>query len=113
MKACLRRRVKWLTWIFIIGLVVSGATAIPLQAELDLAGEIAGRREQIERARSASGLARWILQVREALHDTGARYPFLAYGTDWLAFGHFVIAVVFIGALTRSGAQSSGCSRLG
>ena len=26
----LRRRIKWLTWFFIFGLVLSGATAIPL-----------------------------------------------------------------------------------
>jgi len=26
-------------------------------------------------------------------------HPFLFYATDWLAFGHFVIAIVFIGAL--------------
>ncbi|HET9315800.1 MAG TPA: hypothetical protein VFQ51_09425, partial [Vicinamibacteria bacterium] len=25
--------------------------------------------------------------------------PFLSYGTDWLAFGHFMIALVFVGAL--------------
>jgi len=30
---------------------------------------------------------------------TDEPYPFLAYGTDWLAFGHFVIAVAFIGPL--------------
>jgi hypothetical protein len=28
---------------------------------------------------------------------TNAHYPFLAYGTDWLAFAHLVIAVAFIG----------------
>ncbi len=28
-----------------------------------------------------------------------AKFPFLAYGTDWLAFGHFVIAIAFIGPL--------------
>jgi hypothetical protein len=27
------------------------------------------------------------------------QFPFLYYGTDWLAFGHFVIAIAFIGAL--------------
>ena len=32
-----------------------------------------------------------------ALQDTNARYPFLAYGTDWLAFAHLVIAIAFIG----------------
>ncbi|MEJ2266083.1 MAG: hypothetical protein P8X95_21760 [Anaerolineales bacterium] len=24
-------------------------------------------------------------------------YPFLAYGYDWLAFGHFAIAIAFVG----------------
>ena len=32
-----------------------------------------------------------------ALIATNARYPFLAYGTDWLAFAHLVIAVAFVG----------------
>jgi hypothetical protein len=27
------------------------------------------------------------------------RYPFLAYGYDWLAFAHLVIAVAFVGPL--------------
>jgi hypothetical protein len=35
--------------------------------------------------------------VNDALTATNARYPFLAYGTDWLAFGHLVIAVAFLG----------------
>ncbi|MGI4828667.1 MAG: hypothetical protein ACRYFU_10835 [Janthinobacterium lividum] len=42
-------------------------------------------------------LSTWIERVFQALQDTNARYPFLAYGTDWLAFAHLVIAVVFIG----------------
>jgi hypothetical protein len=35
--------------------------------------------------------------VDHALADTNARYPFLAYGTDWLAFAHIVLAILFIG----------------
>jgi len=31
----LRRRIRFLTWLFIVGLVLSGATAIPLERELD------------------------------------------------------------------------------
>ncbi len=94
----LRWRVRWLTWFFIIGLVLSGVTAIPLELELDLLAKwlgVAGKSS----GEVTSGLAHWILLVREALHEAGAKYPFLAYGTDWLAFGHFVIAVAFIGAL--------------
>jgi len=30
---------------------------------------------------------------------TGEQYPFLAYGTDWLAFAHIVIAIAFLGPL--------------
>jgi hypothetical protein len=43
------------------------------------------------------GLGPWIDRVNEGLSATNARYPFLAYGTDWLAFAHLVIAVAFIG----------------
>jgi hypothetical protein len=39
------------------------------------------------------------VRVRDALIDTNAKYPFLAYGTDWLAFAHLVIAVAFVGPL--------------
>jgi hypothetical protein len=40
-----------------------------------------------------------VLDVQAALAQTQAQHPFLFYGTDWLAFGHFVIAIAFIGAL--------------
>jgi hypothetical protein len=93
----LRRRVRLLTWIFIVGLVLSGATAIPLVKEVDLLANCLGVADQT--SGGTTGLAHWILRVREALHDTGQKYPFLAYGTDWLAFGHFVIAIAFVGAL--------------
>lgn len=46
-----------------------------------------------------SGLHRWLAEVREGIVTTNAKYPFIAYGTDWLAFGHFVIAIAFIGPL--------------
>ena len=39
------------------------------------------------------------MKIRDALIETNTKYPFMAYGTDWLAFGHFVIAVSFIGPL--------------
>jgi hypothetical protein len=37
--------------------------------------------------------------VHRALEETLATYPFLAYGYDWLAFGHFIIAIPFLMAL--------------
>ena len=86
-----REWIKWLTWLFIVGLFISGATAIPLQSELDTLAKFLGG--------TGSGFARWIFKVRNALDNTYADYPFMAYGTDWLAFGHFVIALAFVGAL--------------
>lgn len=39
------------------------------------------------------------MKVRDALVDIDVRYPFIPYGFDWLAFGHLVIAVAFVGPL--------------
>jgi hypothetical protein len=94
----LRQRIRFLTWLFIVGLVLSGATAIPLQWELDTTANILGVADSTS-GPATNGLVKWILKVRDALRDTNANYPFIAYGTDWLAFGHFVIAIAFVGAL--------------
>lgn len=91
-------RTKALTWFFIIALVLAGATAIPLKPELELLARILGVTDKTS-ADPTNGLAHWILKVREGLVETDAKFPFMAYGTDWLAFGHFAIAVAFIGAL--------------
>ncbi|WP_395091739.1 hypothetical protein [Armatimonas sp.] len=44
-----------------------------------------------------SALAAWLRTVHTGLVETDTHYPFLAYGTDWLAFAHLVIAMAFIG----------------
>lgn len=90
----LERRIRALLSIFIAGLLVSGATAIPLMPELNLLARI------VHSGHVWPGwLIHWIETVQAALADVGARYPFLSYGTDWLAFGHFVIAIAFWGPL--------------
>jgi hypothetical protein len=83
----------WLT-VVITGLVLSGVTAFPLQYETALlVRAAAGLNLSIH----APALNAWLIRVASALADTGARYPFLAYGTDWLAFAHLLIAAAFIG----------------
>jgi hypothetical protein len=74
----------WLT-VVITGLFLSGVTAFPLQRELALAVRLCVR---LHFAQHEPGLDMWFLRVSNALADTNARYPFLAYGTDWLAFAH-------------------------
>ncbi|MBL9199293.1 MAG: hypothetical protein JNL39_02250 [Opitutaceae bacterium] len=81
--------------LFIAGLVLSGLTAFPLLAELNLLCALVGLRPDAT-ATGHTGLAHWLLLVREGLANTYARYPFIGYGTDWLAFGHIVIALFFV-----------------
>jgi hypothetical protein len=94
----LRRRIQFCTWVMIIGLGLSGITALPLQTELDLLARWLGA-ENLSAEQVTSGFVKWILIVRDGLHVTYAKYPFMAYGTDWLAFAHIVIAIAFVGAL--------------
>lgn len=89
----LRRWIRLLLVGFIVGLVLSGVTAFPLPWEVGLLAKWTGAQS------GALGLSGWIARVNEGLAVTDARYPFLAYGTDWLAFAHLMIATAFIGPL--------------
>jgi len=91
-------RTRAILIFFVVGLVASGLTAFPLQWELDVLARGVGIGPDA-RPEDYSGLAHWIALVHAGLDDTYARYPFMAYGTDWLAFAHIVIGVCFIGAV--------------
>jgi hypothetical protein len=41
----------------------------------------------------------WLQRIFLAVKTTNTNYPYLSYGTDWLAFAHIVIVTVFIGPL--------------
>lgn len=94
----LLRRIRILLAVVAVGLVLSGVTAIPIETELRWLTRVLGAGPT-SRPEEFSGLLSWLVTARDAVVDTNARYPFLAYGTDWLAFGHFVIAVAFFGAV--------------
>jgi hypothetical protein len=89
----LLRQVRRLIVLFIVGLVISGVTAFPIAWELTLA------HEWVEKFSLDNALAQWVERVYQAVFETYSRHPFMAYGTDWLAFAHLVIAVAFIGPL--------------
>jgi hypothetical protein len=97
-KAALLRRIRiWLA-LFIVGLVLSGLTAFPLQRELILLNHLFGVAP-IAPGGPEPALHIWLRRVLDGIVTTNRNYPFLAYGTDWLGFGHLVIAVAFIGPL--------------
>jgi hypothetical protein len=82
--------------LFMAGLVLSGLTAFPLLHELSILCRLLGISDP-SAYENLSGLRAWIAFVFFGLEQTYAAFPFVGYGTDWLAFGHFVIASFFIG----------------
>lgn len=90
-------RIRLILLFFAVALIGSGLTAIvPLQG-LRMLAPIFAPGSAVESLWPA--LAGWLDLVHRALEDTYASYPFLAYGYDWLAFGHFIIAIPFLMAL--------------
>ncbi|HYW07748.1 MAG TPA: hypothetical protein VE913_12370 [Longimicrobium sp.] len=92
----LERRIRIALLLFIAGLVASGVTAFPLETEIRwLTAQLGAGPDA--RPADYPGVMSWLLTVRDALIATNRAYPFLAYGTDWLAFAHLVIAAAFWG----------------
>lgn len=93
-------KLKWirrLLILFVVGLVVSGLTAYPLVTEVEALNSLIGTGTSMKDV--WPGMAEWISKVHGGITETDQKYPFLLYGTDWLAFAHLVIAVAFIGPL--------------
>jgi hypothetical protein len=83
----------WLS-LFIAGLILSGLTAFPLVHETAFLARFLAAHPVLPRE-----IVIWVDRVQFALADRSQLYPFLAYGTDWLAFAHLVLAVAFVGPL--------------
>ncbi|MFC9530182.1 hypothetical protein ACFVFJ_38365 [Streptomyces sp. NPDC057717] len=83
----------WLV-LFVVCLVLSGATAFPLVHELHWTEDLL---RSLSVPEHLPGLMDWFERVRQGIDVADAQYPFLLYGTDWLAFAHLVIAVAFYG----------------
>ena len=87
----LLRRIRVCIWIMIIGLFLSGVTAFPIETELQWLvkhSSVLPAYIQI-----------WLSTVYSAVKASNQVYPFMSYGTDWLAFAHIMLAVLFIGPL--------------
>ncbi len=84
-------KIRIMIIFFMIALILSGATAMPAETGLAWLMQFKDAMPQF--------MADWLQTCYIALKDTNNKYPFLAYGYDWLAFAHFVIALSFIGPL--------------
>lgn len=87
----LRRKIKVAIIITIVGLLLNGISAVPLQKELNIL--LANPRMLPKFLRD------WWMYVSKGVRETNNNYPFMRYGFDWLAFAHLLIAIAFIGPL--------------
>ncbi len=87
----LLKKICLLILFFIVALILSGVTAFPVETELQW---LLNHPSLVPSFADA-----WLKDVYSALVETNAKYPMLAYGFDWLAFAHIVIALAFIGPL--------------
>jgi len=85
------KRIRFLIFVFIALLILSGITAFPIKWQLDIA------YNHLQGFDKESMIGQWFFKVYDAITNTYEKYPFIAYGTDWLAFAHIVIGVAFIG----------------
>ncbi len=83
------RTIRRYILFFVIALIISGITAFPLESELSI---LFGLRSFLPEIMNA-----WIMEVLRGLQMVNDQFPFMAYGTDWLAFAHIIIAIGFIG----------------
>ena len=84
-------KIRLLILFFMVALILSGVTAFPVETEL---------RWLLSHPSLVPSFAQtWLQNVYDALKETNTKYPMLAYGYDWLAFAHIVIAMMFIGPL--------------
>jgi hypothetical protein len=82
------RKIKLCIWTMIAGLTLSGLTAFPLETELAWLV-----------THTTGVLSPWFGTIHKAIADVNQTYPYLSYGTDWLAFAHLMLAILFIGVL--------------
>ncbi|MEP7251106.1 MAG: hypothetical protein ABI683_01965 [Ginsengibacter sp.] len=80
--------IRRLLGFFIVAMFMSGLTAIPVKAELSFLLTIIPEHTQF---------AACLTKVLSAYSETQREYSFLLYGYDWLAFAHFILAILFTG----------------
>ena len=89
------QKVRAIIAFFMVALVAAGATAFPVESELKLLCSILNINA--ETAKESPAIFGFVYSIKESLTEVNQNFPQLAYGYDWLAFAHLVIALMFIG----------------
>ena len=96
----LEKRIRIMISFFITGLVISGITAFPIETEIRLFDTYF--LNSIFLKNHLPSIHSFLVFVSKGVHETAKNYPFIFYGTDWLAFAHIVIGTAFINAIDHS-----------
>jgi hypothetical protein len=83
-----KKVIQRLLLVFIVCLFVSGLSAIPVDTQLSIL---------VKSVAQGTTVHAWLQKVLLAYRDVSNDYPFLFYGYDWLAFAHFILAILFLG----------------
>ncbi len=87
----LLRKIRITLIFFIIALAISGITAFAVETELKwLTSHMSWLPQQIQD---------FIQHISNSITQVNTTFPQMAYGFDWLAFAHLIIALLFIGPL--------------
>jgi len=92
------RKIRLLLALVFLAFVLSGLSTLPLQSEIEWVARIRGL-DNASSAVASTGFDKWILIIRDGLRQSYPKYPWLGYGTDWLGFAQFVLAIMFIGPI--------------
>ncbi len=89
-KPLLLTKIRLMIILFVVLLILSGATAFANYTELKW-------MVSTQLFADDSLIGSWLTKVWLAIKDTNDNHQLLFYGYDWLAFAHIVIGLAFIG----------------
>ncbi len=94
------KKIRLLIVFYIIALIVAGVTAFPVEFELNVICSLFSiDKDTITQIKdnAIQPLFSWLYNAKCGMTETNEKYPFLAYGFDWLAYAHLMIAALFVG----------------
>ena len=89
------QKVRAIIVFYMVALVGAGVTAFPVESELKLICSIFG--VNADTVNDFPVIFGFVYTIKETITEMNQANPQLAYGYDWLAFAHLVIALMFIG----------------
>lgn len=92
-----RNEIKLWILFYIIAILISGITAFYIQPGSQAIAAYIESHASISKI--APETSAWFLKITNEIDYLNKNHSFIFYGTDWLAYAHIMIAILFIGPL--------------